>query len=45
MWKKHISPCKDQIEGIDVMEWSKHMEFTRKDIICVFGMMEKCFYF
>ena len=45
LWDTLIPPYKDQIEGTSMMEWSKHVESSRKDIECVFGILKKRFLF
>mmetsp|Transcript_14316 Transcript_14316/g.16648 ORF Transcript_14316/g.16648 Transcript_14316/m.16648 type:complete len:323 (+) Transcript_14316:290-1258(+) len=42
-WDILIPPYKNQMEGSDMMEWSKQVESTRKDIECVFGILKKRF--
>ena len=44
-WQTLIPPYKDQLEGSSMMEWSKHLESSRKDIECVFGILKKRFLF
>ena len=44
-WPTLIPPYKDQLEGSSMMEWSKHLESSRKDIECVFGILKKRFLF
>ena len=45
LWDTLIPPYKDQLEGSSMMEWSKHLESSRKDIECVFGILKKRFLF
>ena len=45
LWDTLIPPYKDQLEGTTMMEWSKHVESSRKDIECVFGIIKKDSFF
>ena len=45
LWDTLIPPYKDQLEGSCMMEWSKHVESSRKDIECVFGILKRRFLF
>ena len=44
-WQCLIPPYKHQLSGTDEATWSKHVELTRKDVECVFGILKKRFLF